>query len=779
MELVIVESPAKAKTLGGYLGKEYHVVASVGHVRALPSKPGSVDTENGFKQIFENTPNAKKYFSKIVDAAKTSDKIFLATDLDREGEAIAWHIKELLQERLKKKKLNIKRITFSEITKKVILNAIDNARDIDMSLVHSQQSRQMLDYLVGFNLSPLLWRKLPGCRSAGRVQSVALRLISDREDEILSFETKEYWDISAVFKAADLKQNIEAKLVIIEGKKLDKFDIATEEVAKEYANRLEKKEYFISAVTKKTQKRRPYAPFITSTLQQDATRKLGLSSKYVMQLAQKLYEGVNINGKDVALITYMRTDSIHISPDAIKDIRSYIGSNYNKEYLPEKARVYKTKSKNAQEAHEAIRPINIAITQKDLEGKLEPELCKLYGLIWRRAVASQMADMQLDITSLDIKATDEESYFRASGTVVKFDGYTTLYKDSAEEDEKSSRLPLCEKGKELELKTIEPLQHFTQPPPRYNEASLVKRLEELGIGRPSTYANIISVLQERKYVRLEKKRFFPEGTGRILTKFLIEFFPKYVEYNFTADLEDSLDNVASGKLVWEKLMSSFWEGFDKNIKDVYEYKIQDIIKVIEEKLIGDNKETCPDCKEGTLEFKLGKYGAFFSCSNYPDCKFTKRMFADEKEQVNIAKNTYLGSGDNGEEIYLKSGPYGWYVESKLDDKIHRCAIPTKEYEIENVDIDIAKFLLSMPKIIGSYKDNDIIMQASKYGVYLVCDSLKIKVVEGYMSMNYDMAVSIISEKEKKSKTKKASSTAKKAPVSKKVTKAPAKKKKKE
>ncbi|MEY3196672.1 MAG: topoisomerase, partial [Pseudomonadota bacterium] len=638
MKLVIVESPAKAKTINKYLGNDFKVIASFGHIRDLPSQNGSVLPEQDFEMKYEISSKSAAHVKAICEAAKNADVIYLATDPDREGESISWHVVEVLRiKKALKKDVIVKRVAFNEITKKAILAAVEDARDIDQNLVDAQQARRALDYLVGFTLSPVLWRKLPGSKSAGRVQSVALRLICEREQEIERFKTQEYWDIKAQMLSKSSEQ-FGSTLFCIDGERLDKFAITNKDDAEKLVDELKKHNYFVESIEKKQQKRNPPAPFTTSSLQQEASRKLGFSAKKTMQIAQKLYEGIDIDGDTKALITYMRTDGVSLSEDAVNAVRGWISSTLGDKYLPSSPRAYKAKAKNAQEAHEAIRPVDPALAPDSLKGVLESDFFKLYDLIWKRTIACQMENVVLDTVAVNIDSENKKYRFRANGSVIVFDGFYRIYKedfdDSSEGDEGGGLLPAMSEGEMVAAKEIIPNQHFTEPPPRYTEASLVKKLEELGIGRPSTYASIISVIQERNYVKLDKKRFIPEDRGMIVTVFLVNSFAKYVEYNFTADLENKLDDIAEGKLKWKVLLSDFWHDFNANITEVQQYRMSDVISQIDEAMSdhlfpakedGSDSRKCPSCDNGRLSLKFGKFGAFIACSNYPECKFTKQL----------------------------------------------------------------------------------------------------------------------------------------------------------
>ena len=726
MKLVIVESPAKAKTINKYLGKDYQVLASFGHIRDLPSKDGSVDPDNDFAMTWELSGGGKKRLADIVKAVKECDTIVLASDPDREGEAIAWHILEELKAKKLLKDKKIERVVFHEITKSAVSEAIKNPRQIDDNLVSAYMARRALDYLVGFTLSPVLWRKLPGSKSAGRVQSVALRLVCEREAEIEKFKAEEYWTIDAELFTQN-KAVIKSHLVQLDGQKLEKFDLNSEEKALAAKAKIEAQDFSIANVERKKTNRYPAPPFTTSTLQQEAARKLRFSAKKTMQIAQKLYED--------GFITYMRTDAVNLSQEAIAACRDAILKYFGEAYLPKVAKEYKTKSKNAQEAHEAIRPSDVMNTPKKMELKLDADAHKLYELIWKRTVACQMNPAIMDRVVVDAISADKQILLRANGQVIDFDGFLKLYqesKDDADDDDENRILPNVETGEAVTKGEITPEQHFTTPPPRFTEASLVKKLEELGIGRPSTYATIIAVLQERKYVRVEKLRFIPEDRGRIVTVFLENFFKKYVEYDFTAQLEEFLDDVSAGEMEWKKLLSGFWVKFIKNIDAVKPLQISEVIEKIDEVLAyhlfppredGTDPRVCPDCGNGKLSVKLGRFGAFIGCSNYPECKYTKPLIdtADEEaaatEKAPNPEDKELGEL-NGLKIYLKKGPYGFYVQLGEDatattEKPKRAALP-KNITPEELTSEQASRLLSMPFDLGE----EIMVNSGKFGPYI-------------------------------------------------------------
>lgn len=728
MKLVIVESPAKAKTINKYLGKDYQVLASFGHIRDLPSKDGSVDPDNDFAMTWELSTGGKKRLADIIKALKGADTLVLASDPDREGEAIAWHLLEELKQKKALKDKKIERVVFHEITKSAVTEAIANPRQIDDNLVSAYMGRRALDYLVGFTLSPVLWRKLPGSRSAGRVQSVALRLICERENEIEKFKAEEYWTIDAELLTAK-KALIKSRLIELDGKKLEKFDLNSEEKALEAKAKIEAQNFAIYNIERKKANRYPAPPFTTSTLQQEAARKLRFSAKKTMQIAQKLYED--------GLITYMRTDAVNLSADAIKSCREAILKYFGESYLPKEAKEYKTKSKNAQEAHEAIRPSDVMNTPKKMEVKLATDEHKLYELIWKRTVACQMNPAILDKVVIDSKSEDMQILLRANGQVIEFDGFLKLYqesKDDSDDDDENRILPNVEQGEKVDKGEITAEQHFTVPPPRFTEASLVKKLEELGIGRPSTYATIIAVLQERKYVRVEKLRFIPEDRGRIVTVFLENYFKKYVEYDFTAQMEEFLDDVSSGNMEWKKLLEGFWVKFARNVDAVKPLQVAEVIEKIDEVLShhlfpikedGTDPRTCPDCANGRLSIKLGKFGAFIGCSNYPECKYTKPLVdtSDEEtadaQKIKETADKVLGEM-NGMSIYLKKGPYGFYVQLGEDqtattEKPKRASLPNG-LTPEDITIEQATRLLSLPFDLGE----GVEVNSGKFGPYIKC-----------------------------------------------------------
>lgn len=780
MKLVIVESPAKAKTINKYLGSGYNVLASFGHIRDLPSKNGSVRPDEDFAMDYEISAQSQKHVKEIADAVKKSDILYLATDPDREGEAISWHVVEALKERKAlKKNTDVKRIVFNEITKKAVTAAIENPRDIDMDLVNAQQARRALDYLVGFTLSPVLWRKLPGSKSAGRVQSVALRLISEREEEIEQFTSQEYWDITVHLKTGK-NDDVSAMLTHINGEKLDKFALTNEKAAQEVVSQLQHKNYAVKDIEKKQTKRNPYAPFTTSSLQQEASRKLGFGASKTMMVAQKLYEGIDLSGETVGLITYMRTDGVTVSEDAITATRSLIKERFGDNYVPANKRIYKTKAKNAQEAHEAIRPTDVTRTPESVAKFLDKDQIRLYELIWKRMIASQMESVVLDQVAAIIVTHDTYASCRATGSTIKFDGFYALYNedrddpDPNQKEENTSMLPNLEKGEALKLETVDPEQHFTQPPPRYSEASLVKKMEELGIGRPSTYASIISVLQSRNYVKLEKKRFIPESRGRIVTAFLTSYFHRYVEYDFTAQLEHQLDEISAGDKEWKAVLTQFWKDFIHTIDEVKEHDSQSILQTLEKLLEhilfvpdkdGKIERNCPDCHDGELHLKLGKFGAFIGCSSYPDCRFTKQigLDADGDEETGHAGGSaeprMLGvDEETGKDITIRKGPYGFYIqigeaEKGTKAKPKRSTVP-KGMDPESVTLDIALGLLSLPREIGKHPETGKVIKAGigRFGPYILHDGkyVSLKGEDDVLTVGMNRAVTLIAEKARKS-----------------------------
>ena len=741
MKVVIVESPAKAKTINKYLGSDYSVYASYGHVRDLPAKDGSVRPDEDFAMSWEVDGKAEKRMREIASAVKGADQLFLATDPDREGEAISWHVQEVLNQRRVLKGVDVKRVVFNEVTKSAVQEAFRHPREVNRELVEAYLARRALDYLVGFTLSPVLWRKLPGSRSAGRVQSVALRLICEREAEIEAFKAREYWSIEAEFRTA-AGDSFTARLTHLDGKRLDRYDLPNEAAAKAALEKIERETGFaISSLEKKQVRRHPQPPFTTSTLQQEASRKLGFGASNTMRTAQRLYEGVDIGGETVGLITYMRTDSVTLSNDALGSTRSLIERDFGNDYRPETPRIYKSQAKNAQEAHEAIRPTDLFRKPADLARHLEPEQLRLYELIWKRTVASQMASAVLDQVTVDVASTGSKVVFRATGTTVAFDGFLKLYqedRDDAEDDEENRRLPPMRQGEAATRGAPKSEQHFTQPPPRYTEASLVKKLEELGIGRPSTYASIIQVLQDRDYVKLEKKRFVPEDRGRLVTSFLTSFFDRYVQYNFTADLENQLDQISDGQIDWKKVLADFWRDFSGAIGGTKELTISQVVSELDEQLgphffpddgSGRDPRLCPVCGNGRLSIKLGKFGAFIGCSNYPTCRNTRPLAVEGAAPTEGGENPadngprLLGNDpDTGLPVTVRKGPYGNYAqlgEGGDGEKPKRVSLP-KDVKPGEIDLDTALKLLSLPRDVGAHPETGEMITAGigRFGPYV-------------------------------------------------------------
>jgi DNA topoisomerase I len=735
MKVVVVESPAKAKTINRYLGSDYNVVASYGHVRDLPAKDGSVLPDADFAMSWEVDGKSEKHMKEIIQAVRNADRLFLATDPDREGEAISWHVHEVLNSRRALKHLDVKRVVFNEVTKNAVLEAFSRPREIDRELVEAYLARRALDYLVGFTLSPVLWRKLPGSRSAGRVQSVALRLVCEREAEIEAFKSREYWTIEVEFKT-EAGRTFTARLTHLDGKRLDRFDLDTEAKARAAADAILRAAAFAVAEIESRQVRRnPFPPFTTSTLQQEASRKLGLATTRTMQIAQRLYEGIDLGGEVVGLITYMRTDGVAISAEATAAARTLIGSEFGARYLPDAPRVYRSPAKNAQEAHEAIRPTDLTRKPADVARHLDRDQLRLYELIWKRTLASQMASALLEQVAIDIIDATGRLRLRANGSVVVFDGFLTLYQedrdDTAEEEGEGTRLPPMRKGEPLDRGEVTPNQHFTQPPPRYTEASLVKKLEELGIGRPSTYASILQVLQDRAYVRLEKRRFIPEDRGRLVTAFLTSFFERYVQYNFTADLENQLDDVSGGRIDWKEVLRNFWRDFSAAVDGTKELTITQVLTALDAELgrhffpndgsVADPR-LCPGCGAGRLSLKLGKFGAFIGCSNYPNCRYTRALALEADTDASTPETSLGTDPESGLPVTLKKGPYGHYVQLGPGDaelKPKRVALPRSTKPAE-VDLETALRLLALPRELGRHPETGQTISAGigRFGPYI-------------------------------------------------------------
>jgi DNA topoisomerase I len=770
MNVVIVESAAKAKAINKYLGPSYKVIASFGHVRDLPSKDGSVEPDNHFAMHWDMDTKSAKVVREIATAVKGADKLILATDPDREGEAISWHLIELLHEKKAlKKDMPVERVTFNAVTKQAVLAAMKQPRTIDQPLVEAYLARRALDYLVGFTLSPVLWRKLPGARSAGRVQSVALRLVCDREAEIEAFKTQEYWSIEALLKSA-AGDEVRSRLVAIDGKTLKRLDIGNGEMANSIKQAISGATFTVTSVEKKAVRRNPAAPFTTSTLQQEASRKLGFSAKQTMQVAQRLYEGVDIGGETVGLITYMRTDGVQIIPEAVGEIRRLIERDLSKRYLPPFIREYQTKAKNAQEAHEAVRPTEPSRRPDDVRRYLGKDQAALYDLIWKRSVASQMASAEVEQTSAEItvKGADGKTYgLRATGSVIVFDGFLKLYEEGRDDeaDENSRRLPPLAEGDRLAQQNIDAKQHFTEPPPRYTEATLVKKMEELGIGRPSTYASTLAVLVDRDYVRMDRKRLVPEDKGRLVTAFLANFFERYVEYDFTADLEEKLDLISDGKLDWQQVLAEFWRDFTSAIDETKDLRVSEVLEALNDMLAphifpekedGGDARACPSCGEGRLSLKVsGKFGAFIGCSNYPNCRYTRQFSQTEDDPAAVAppEGKLLGHDpDTGLPVTLRSGRFGPYVqlgEPEGDEKPKRASIP-RGIGIESVDLEKALKLLSLPREVGTHPEtgNAITAGIGRYGPFVLHDGMyaNLESVEDVFTIGINRAVSVLAEK---------------------------------
>jgi DNA topoisomerase-1 len=771
MDVLVVESPAKAKTIGKYLGPGFTVLASYGHVRDLPAKDGSVRPDEDFAMDWEVDAQSQKRIDAIAKAITKGGKLYLATDPDREGEAISWHVRDILAAKKALVGVDVKRVTFNAITKQSVLDAVAHPRDLDQPLIDAYLARRALDYLVGFTLSPVLWRKLPGSRSAGRVQSVALRLICERESEIEIFKSREYWTVDAIFGTAKA-QALKARLTHLDGRKLDKFDLNSAERAEAAKREIERRAFSVASIDRRQVRRNPPPPFITSTLQQEASRKLGVGAATAMRIAQRLYEGVDIGGETVGLITYMRTDGVQLAPEAIGQTRRLIETKYGQSYVPEKPRVYTSKAKNAQEAHEAIRPTDLFRTPQDVAQYLDKDQLGLYELIWKRTVASQMESAVLDQVTVDIASGDKTVQLRATGSVIKFNGFLTLYDegkdDNGNEDEEGSNiLPDVIEAEALERREVVPEQHFTEPPPRYSEASLVKKLEELGIGRPSTYASIIEVLQRRNYVKIDRKRFVPEDRGRIVTAFLQTYFPRYVEYGFTAHLEEELDDISGGKIDWRQVLREFWKAFSAAVGETKDLRVREVLDKIDEELGphffpandngGKNPRDCPSCANGRLGLKLGKFGAFIGCSNYPDCRFTRKLGivdpdADAASGVNLDGPQILGIDPvSGKQVTLRKGPYGLYVqlgEPEGKDKPKRQSL-LKGMTPDEVTLDKALALLSLPRELGKHPDDGEVVLAGvgRFGPY-VKHGTKYKSIpadESVLEVGMNRAVALLAE----------------------------------
>lgn len=770
MDVVVVESPAKAKTINKYLGRNYKVLASFGHVRDLPAKDGSVRPDEDFTMSWAVDSASAKRLTDIARAVKEADGLILATDPDREGEAISWHVLEVLKQKRALKDKKVSRVVFNAITKNSVLEAMANPRQIDAPLVDAYLARRALDYLVGFTLSPVLWRKLPGARSAGRVQSVALRLVCEREAEIERFVREEYWNIAAIL-GTPRNETFEARLTAYEGRKLQKLDIRSKEQADDIKAMLEGASFRVLSVEAKPTKRNPAPPFTTSTLQQAASSRLGFSANRTMQVAQRLYEGLDVGGETVGLITYMRTDGVQMAPEAISAARAAISKEFGDSYLPEKPRFYSAKAKNAQEAHEAIRPTDFFRTPASVRQYLDADQARLYELIWKRAIASQMNAAEIERTTVEIEAVNDQrsANLRAVGSVIRFDGFIAAYTDQKEEDsedEENRRLPEIGQGEQLSREKINATQHMTEPPPRYSEAALIKKLEELGIGRPSTYAATLKTLEDRDYVAIDRRRLVPQAKGRLVTAFLESFFEKYVEYDFTASLEEKLDEISDGKLAWKDVLRDFWKDFSASVDEIKELRVSDVLDALNEQLAplvfparedGSDPRSCPKCGNGQLSLKLGKYGAFVGCSNYPECGYTRQLgdaANGHGEAGAIEDGTKVLGKDpyTGEEITLRSGRFGPYVQRGEGKEAKRSSLP-KGWTAESIDHERALALLSLPRDVGKHPETGKMISAGlgRYGPFLLHDGTyaNLESIEDVFSIGLNRAVSVLAEKQAK------------------------------
>jgi DNA topoisomerase-1 len=769
MQVVIVESPSKAKTINKYLGPGYEVLASYGHIRDLPSKDGSVDPKDGFAMVWELDAKARKQVAAIVEAVKRADRVVLATDPDREGEAISWHLMEVLEGRKVLKGKPVDRVAFNAITKSAVQEAMANPRRVDQDLVDAYLARRALDYLVGFTLSPVLWRKLPGARSAGRVQSVALRIICERELEIERFRTEEYWTLDAEANAGT--GPFRARLVRLNGEKVEKFTLTSAEDGARAKAAVEAARFRIASVEAKPTRRNPSAPFTTSTLQQEASRKLGFTAKRTMQAAQRLYEGITIGGETTGLITYMRTDGIDMAPEAVMACREEVGKLYGGDYLPGSPRMYKSKQKNAQEAHECIRPTGFHRHPDGLKG-LESDQYRLYDLIWKLAMACQMESARLEQTTIEVASADDQVGLRATGSVVTFDGFMKVYEEGRDETQDKeteghfadgARLPKVEAGANADVTDAKPEQHFTQPPPRFTEASLVKRLEELGIGRPSTYASIISTLQDRDYVEMQGRAFVPGDKGRIVTAFLENFFGRYVAYDFTAGMEETLDQISAGDVEWRAFLERFWREFHATVEGLSGLRITEVLDALNEALAphifpdrgdGTPPRECPTCHEGQLSLKMSRYGAFIGCTRYPECNYTRQLGQSESEALEEGDRVLGVDPNTSLEVLLKNGRFGPYVQlgepdPQTKEKPKRASIP-KGWEVASLDFERAMMLLDLPREVGAHpEDGEPITAAiGRYGPYVKHGSLyaNLESVEDVFEIGLNRAVSVLKDK---------------------------------
>ncbi|WP_411820168.1 type I DNA topoisomerase [Hyphococcus formosus] len=766
MQVVIVESPSKAKTINKYLGSGFKVLASYGHIRDLPSKDGSVKPDDDFSMVWESDTSSKKRMNEIAAAVKGADRLVLATDPDREGEAISWHLLEALSDKKALKDVRIDRVAFNAITKTAVQEAMAHPREIDSNLVDAYLARRALDYLVGFTLSPILWRKLPGSRSAGRVQSVALRIICTRELEIETFVPQEYWSVKAQAKSGT-SVPFEARLVLHNGEKVQKFTLGDEAAAMAAKAAVENGTFSVDAVEAKPGKRNPPPPFTTSTLQQEAARKLGFNAQRTMRTAQSLYEGIDIGGETTGLITYMRTDGVDMAPEAVQDARRCAGAQFGDSYVPSSPRMYKSKAKNAQEAHECIRPTSFARTPEKLRGLNDDEF-KLYDLIWKRAIASQMESARLENTTIDLLSADKKTGLRATGSVILFDGFLALYEegqDDQENEDGGGVLPKLTVGQGADISNVNADQHFTQPPPRYSEASLVKRLEELGIGRPSTYASTLTTLRDRGYVTMERNRFIPDSKGRIVTAFLENYFRKYVEYDFTADLEQKLDEISAGEADWKAFLRNFWSEFHATVEGIGELRITEVLDALNESLgplifpkkeDGSDPRACPNCDDGRLSLKTGRFGAFIGCSNYPDCNYTRQLTAlGEGEDPAENSDRVLGQDpETGLDVWLKVGRFGPYFqlgepEKGSKEKPKRASLP-KTWSLDDADLEKALMMLSLPREVGPHPEDGQMIEAGlgRYGPFVKHGKTyaNLESIDEVFEVGINRAVTLIAEK---------------------------------